>query len=181
MSDSPTAPLSPIILTRPEQPALYAAIRAVHLAAFGRPDEADLVEALRAHEDFNPKLSLMGLYNGQVAGHILFTPLRVEGSENARLMGLGPMGVLPDYQRQMVGSALVYEGLELLRRAKVAAVFVLGEPHYYKRFGFRPARDYGCSCKYDPAGEHFMAQELIEEGLAGVGGLVHYLPPFDGV
>ncbi len=76
---------SPIVLIRPEQPALIPAIQAVQQAAFDRGDEARLVEALRQAPDFNPKLSLMALYDGQVVGHVLFSRMSLDGAEHLNL------------------------------------------------------------------------------------------------
>lgn len=176
MSDNPN---SPIILTRPEQPALFPAISQVHQAAFGQPTEAELVARLREGTGYNPKLGIMALYDGQVVGHVMFSPVNIADAPPLAAMGLAPLGVLPEYQHQGIGSALVYEGLEACRRAKIAVVVVLGDPQYYRRFGFRLARDFGLTSKYDPEGAHFMAQALIPNALDGLSGTVDYSPIFD--
>lgn len=170
-------PVEPIILIRPEQPALVPAIEAVQRAAFGRAAEAELIEKLRGSPQFDPKFSLMALYNGSVVGHALFFPVSMDGVA-LKLYALGPIGVLPDYQRQMIGSALIYEGLEVCRKAKVAAVFVVGDPAYYGRFGFVSAATYGITCEFDVPAGVFQAQELSSHVLAEVRGVVKYHPAF---
>ena len=84
------------MLIRNETPADEAAIRAVNLAAFDTPAEADLVERLRGHTF--PYLSLVAAKKGLIVGHVMFTPVRLPGHPRARILGLAPMAVLPDYQ-----------------------------------------------------------------------------------
>ena len=169
----------PNIIIRPEQPAFIDAIAEVHRAAFERDEEAELVARLRESPDFNPKLSLMAFYEGKLMGHILFTSVSIDEVDGVSAFSLAPMGVLPDYQGQQIGSALVYEGLEACRRAKVDVVFVLGHPDYYPRFGFVPARERGFPCAYDVPDEAWMVQILNREVMDGVGGVVRFPPEFD--
>ena len=161
---------------RPESPGDRDAVRAVNEAAFGRPDEADLVGRLR--DAAGPFLSLVAVAEGEVVGHILFTPVAVEAPADVR--GLAPMAVRPDRQRSGVGAALVEAGLDACRADGAAAVVVLGHPDYYPRFGFRPASAFGLACEYDVPDEAFMALELVDGGLDGVDGLARYHPAFAG-
>ncbi len=95
-------------------------------------------------------------------------------------MGLGPMAVIPERQRGGVGSRLVEEGLERCRLSGCEAVFVLGHPDYYPRFGFVTAARKNFRCAYDVPDEAFMLKELTPGALdASAGGLVRYLPEFD--
>ncbi|MFP4322736.1 MAG: GNAT family N-acetyltransferase [Anaerolineales bacterium] len=174
-----TAGNSPKILVRPEQNAQLDAIHAVQRAAFGRDTEADLIRNLRQTPQFNPRLSLMALYNGAVVGHGLFYPVKLEAHDDVLAYGLGPIGVAPDYWGQFIGSALIYEGLEVCRRQKIDLVFVLGNPEYYTRFGFSLARDYGLHTPYDPDGHHFMVQAITRGVLDDIGGAVVYHSAFD--
>lgn len=155
-------------------------IRRVNAEAFGRKAEANLVDALRSNG--RATLSLVALDHGSVAGHILFSPLTIE-AEGARheALGLGPMAVLPEFQRQGIGSALVRAGLEELTRQGHGAVIVLGHPDFYPRFGFVPASRYGISSKYKVPDEVFMARELLPGALSGKSGLVVYSTEFDEV
>lgn len=170
---------SPSIIIRPEQPAFIDSIAAVHRAAFGRDAEADIYLKLRQAPDFDPKLSLMALYDGKVVGHIIFSPMTIDDVAGVKAFALGPVGVLPDYQGQQIGSALIYEGLEACRRAKSDAVFLLGHADYYPRFGFVPARAHGFQTTYDVPDENWLMLPLNREVVEGMSGVVHFAPEFD--
>ena len=117
-------------------------IRVVNKAAFETEGEADLVDKLRENEKFI--LSLVAEIEGQIVGHILFTPATINYKEETfEVAGLAPMAVLPKFQKEGVGKALVNKGLSLLRDTDYKAVIVLGHPEYYPRFGFFPASKYG--------------------------------------
>jgi putative acetyltransferase len=157
------------------------AIERVLRQAFPSGAEAALVEVLRGRTE--PQISLVAEHEqGGVVGHVLFTPVGVDsGSPDARVLGLGPMAVSPDFQRGGVGTALVEAGLAACRAAGGAAVVVLGHPAYYPRFGFRPAWDFGLY--YAVAGREpaFLARELVPGALRGVGGRVVYHEAFRGL
>ncbi len=163
---------------RPEQPSDYAAVRRVNEDAFGEATEADLVDALRAAA--RPAVSLVAEQDGQVIGHIFFSPVEVVGAGGRfTAMGLAPMAVLPAHQLQGIGSALVRAGLEACLALGHDVVFVLGHPDYYPRFGFAPTAAYGIRCTYDAPPEAFMVAELRPGALAGRTGVVHFRPEFD--
>ncbi|HLA44589.1 MAG TPA: N-acetyltransferase [Aggregatilineales bacterium] len=172
---------SPIILIRPEQPTFYERISEIHRIAFGGEVEPGIVEKLRAASDFDPKLSLMALYDGQVVGHAVFSPATIVGHENLKGMGLGPVGVLPEYQNQGIGSALCYEGLEVCRKSGIDYVVVLGHPTYYPRFGFVIASTKGLNNPFKAPDEAFMVIELKPGALDSVSGDVRFHPAFDGI
>jgi len=172
--------ISPIILIRPEQPAFYDAIAHVHLAAFGQEAEAELVEELRGLAGYSPRFSLVALYNGQVAGHILLTPITIRGAAALKVLALAPLAVLPDYQGQQVGSALVYESIEAARRAEIDALFVLGDPSVYGLFGFIPASQKGIQNPFGVDAE-YMVLELNSGALDGIQGSAEYPAPFQRV
>lgn len=170
---------TPAVRVRPERPGDEAAIARVNDAAFGQPDESRLVDAVR--RTGQATISLVAFDQRGIIGHILFTPVRLEspGSRIA-MLGLGPMAVLPGWQRRGVGSMLVEAGLRECTAAGYQAVVVVGHPDYYPRFGFRQSREFGLRCEYAVPEEVFMATELVPGALAGRGGLVRYLPPFGG-
>jgi putative acetyltransferase len=160
---------------RSETTADEAAIRQINEAAFGQPLEAELVDALR--EVAEPFLSLVAEVEGRVVGHILFTPVTIGGGpEPVEVLGLAPMAVAPEHQRQGIGSLLVRHGLGVCQAMGYEAVVVLGHPSYYPRFGFRRASEFRIRFAEPVPDEAFMAIELVPGGLAGVRGTARYHP-----
>lgn len=152
---------------------------AVNEAAFETDAEARLVDALRDQAD--PLISLVAERDGRVVGHILFSPVSLSGHPDLRVTGLAPMAVLPESQREGIGSSLVKAGLEACRNAGFEAVVVLGHPEYYPKFGFVPASRFGIDSEYDVPDEVFMAQELVAGALAERSGTIRYHEAFRGV
>lgn len=160
---------------RVETPADQDATRHVNCTAFARDDEARLVDALR--DSGSVRLSLLAEQDGQVVGHILFTELPiVTGDGVFPALGLAPLAVLPEFQRQGIGSVLVSTGLDLCRDAGQRAVVVLGHPEFYRRFGF--SSELARPLQSPFAGDVWMALELQPAALHGIAGKVQYPPPF---
>lgn len=166
-----------MVIIRPEKAEDFPHVHRVNALAFAREDEARLVEKLR---DVEPLISLVAESDGQVIGHILFSPMTFENKESD-FLGLAPMAVLPEFQNQGVGSMLAREGLRIANEQGFAAVFVLGHPEYYPRFGFAAARTKGFYSEYDVPDEAFMVLELEAGALDDKQGLVKYRPEFAGV
>lgn len=165
-----------MIEIRNENPEDYAAVYRVNKLAFEGVEEADLVERLRG---VRPNISLVAVKDGAVVGHIFFSPVTLAPeNENLNAMGLAPMAVLPEFQNQGIGSALVRRGLEECQKHGFEAVFVLGHPAYYPRFGFTPSKAKGIGCEYDAPDETFMVLELTPDALNGRAGIVKYHPEF---
>ena len=122
---------------RDESPEDRAAVRAVHQAAFAGDAEVDLVARLYADGDV--LFGLVAAHRSIIIGHIMFSRLPVETpvGEVITAAALAPLAVLPERQRQGIGSALVRRGLDLCQQREAPAVVVLGDPAYYGRFGFR--------------------------------------------
>ncbi len=162
---------------RREEPRDGKGIREVNLLAFGQPQEADVVDRLR--QDCPDLLSLVAVRDDRVVGHILFSPATIEDKNGTvRGMGLAPMSVLPEYQRQGVGSQLVRAGLAELKAGSCPFVIVLGHPEYYPRFGFERASIRGISSEWEVPDEAFMALVLDQAAMQGVSGVARYRPEF---
>lgn len=169
-----------MLIIRAETQADYPAVHQVNEYAFGRVNEADLVDVLRRNAE--PHISLVAELNGQVVGHIFFSPVVIESEESSfTALGLAPMAVLPEFQNQAIGSELVRRGLDECRNIGNDVVVVLGHPQYYPRFGFVPAKQKGLRCEYTVPDEAFMAVELREGALAGNTGVVKYRPEFSSM
>jgi putative acetyltransferase len=159
---------------RDETTADREAIREVNRRAFGGEAEAWLVDRLR--DDGLVVASLVAVDAGSIVGHVLFSDLPIETPVGVvPAAALAPLAVVPERQRQGIGSALVRRGLGVCRERGRAAVVVLGHPGYYPRFGF--AADLARSLRAPYAGEAFMALELEPGSLAG-GGIVRYPDAF---
>ncbi len=167
------------MLIRAEKEDDRDAVYAVNVSAFETPAEADLVAALRVQA--LPIVSLVAEENGEVVGHIMFSPVSLSGHPQLKVMGLAPMAVTLEHQRKGIGSALVRAGLKQAKQLGFAAVVVLGHPDYYRRFGFSPSSRFGIDCEYEVPEEAFMALELRPEALSGRTGRVKYHATFGNV
>ena len=153
-----------------ETPGDVAAIRAVEEAAFLQSAEAKLVEDLRDAGD--SVFSLVAVEDGTIAGHAMFSRLQAP----FRALALGPVAVLPDRQRMGVGSRLIREGIARSEAAGWLGIFVLGDPAYYRRFGFDAGKARGFASPY--AGPHLMVLPLGPNGLPTDTGRIQHAPAF---
>lgn len=171
-----------MMIIRPEKIKDYTAIHEVNELAFGRRDEGDLIEALRKSDSFISELSLVAVRNGEVIGHILFSPIIIKSKERViSALALAPMAVHPKLQNQGIGSKLICRGLEDCQRLGYKIVVVIGHPEYYPRFGFLPARDKGLQVPFPVPDEAFMVLELVPGTLEATQGEIIYPPAFGKV
>jgi putative acetyltransferase len=165
-----------VIEIRTERPQDSAAIQEVHSKAFGGPVEAKLVQLICERK--KALISLVAVSDGKIVGHILFSKVTIASSPNTfNAVGLGPVAVLPEFQRTGIGSKLIRDGLKQCQQAGYDAVVLVGEPAYYSRFGFSRAADFGLQNEYGVHDE-FMVLPLRDGALAGVNGMVKYQPEF---
>lgn len=171
-----------MLSVRPETEDRIAAIRRINEAAFGRPAEGALVDALRRGDSFIPELSLVAEQDGEPVGHILFSRIQIRSGDAAHeAVALAPMAVLPAYQNRGIGSHLVRHGLAACERLGQKVVVVLGHPDFYPRFGFQPASLYGITPPFPVPDEVFMVYSADKARLREVSGVVVYPPAFDAV
>jgi putative acetyltransferase len=167
-----------MITIRGEESGETQKIRIVLQKAFPQTEEADIVDKLR--QGCSNRISLVAVSKEQIIGHILFTPVTIQAEKGIIVgMGLGPMAVLPEFQRRGIGSQLVRAGLNLIRKGRYPFVVVLGHPKYYPRFGFLPASQHGVRSEYENVpDEACMMLVLNQQAIEGVSGVAKYRPEF---
>lgn len=171
------------IKIRRETPADQTAIYVVNATAFGRRLEADIVDQLR--ENGNLLRSYVAEVEGIVAGHVAFSPARIiTPTRTFEALACGPVAVLPDFQRQGVGVAMLQHALADCAK-DYDLVFLLGHPTYYPRVGFVPAKPLGVRWAEDTSDgicEPFMVKELragaLAKALNGEQGVMAFGPEF---
>jgi putative acetyltransferase len=164
------------IEVRQERRTDFEAIREVNRRAFGQDQEADLIDALRSSGAAS--LSLVATVDEHVVGHIMYSPVQLGEIEGS---GLGPMAVLPEYQRRGIGSRLVETGNRQLEIAVCPFIVVLGHAEFYPRFGFKPARPMGVTCEWDVPENVFLILVLDALRMSGASGLARYRREFSEV
>lgn len=136
---------------RPETPQDYAAIATVNCRAFGFASAEPAIIALsRSRARFDPELSLVAEKNGEIVGHVLYTPESIRLlREWVKAVLLAPIAIDPAHQRKGIGAALMAEGHRIAREKGYALSFLVGHPSYYPRFGYRQNAFGGSSLTVD--------------------------------
>lgn len=160
------------LVIRNEREADHHTVEAITREAFWNQympgcDEHYLVHCMRAHPDFIPELALVAELGREIVGSIFFTRSHLVDQAGARheTITFGPVSVSPDLHRQGIGSALIRRGMETAKELGHRAVLIYGYPDYYRRFGFRPGKDFGIT---NPDGQFpaaHLALELFEGAL----------------
>ncbi len=169
------------MVIRRDTPGDRPAIEAVISAAFGRPGsdesppETALVQALRCDVGWIESLSLVAIRDQRIVGHVVCT--RGWVGELAAL-GLGPISVLPDYQRHGIGQALMHALIGAADAAGEPLIAVLGDPHFYDRFGFVDASRMGVLAPGPEWGAHFQVRTLTDRP-SSIAGTFRYAAPFE--
>jgi len=166
-----------LIEIREERADDVAAVRNMNRRAFGQDQESNIVDALRANGA--ALLSLVATLDDRVVGHIMYSPLTIGG--NVTGAALGPMAVLPEHQRQGIGSKLVKVGNQKLKDAGYPFIIVVGHADYYPRFGFKRANEHGITCEWDLPDDVFMLLVLDQAKMESVSGLATYRHEFSSV
>lgn len=137
-------------------------------------NEHELVVVLRKSDSFIPELSLVAVKDNKIVGYILFTKIKIGEYEE---LALAPLGVLPEYQKQGIGSELIKKGHKLAKVLGYHYSVVLGSDKYYTKFGYIPASKYGIKAPFEVPDENFMAIKLNDTDTEVIG-IVKYAKEF---
>lgn len=148
-----------MLTIRTEKTVNYTKVHHVITEAFKTAEhsdgnEADLVSKLRKSPSFIPELSLVAIADDIIAGHILFTKAYVN---TTTVLALAPLSVLPEYQNQGIGLALIRKGHETAQKLGYKFSVILGYAKYYSKAGYIPASKYGIKAPFEIPDENFMA------------------------
>lgn len=149
-----------VISTRKANSSDTASILSVHQKAFGRDEEANLVEAIIQSDHFIEQLSIVGSVDEEVCGHALFSRVMIEDIESDRILALAPVAVLPEYQGQSMGTKIIKEGIKIADKLGYSLITVLGDPQYYRRFNFKTGRDFAVISPFEVEEEYYMVLPL---------------------
>lgn len=163
------------LYVRGEKAADYDTITEINRLAFGREDEANLVNAIRKTKSYEFGFSLVAIKEDVILGHVLFSKgFITHRGRRFKCLVLGPIAVHPEHQRKGIGKALVNEGLERAKEVGFGAVVVVGNPAYYSAFGFKPAVTMKLRTTLGVPDENFMAKEISRNALRGIIGTVMF-------
>ncbi|HEY6914279.1 MAG TPA: N-acetyltransferase [Paludibacter sp.] len=135
-------------------------------------DEHLVLHNVRNGNSYIAELDMVAVVENEIIGHIISTKAKVVDVQNTEheVLCVGPVSVLPDYQKQGMGSELINESIKVAKESGYPAMILFGNPDYYHRFGFRNAQEYGITTKYYENFEPFMALELQTNGLENITG-----------
>lgn len=137
--------------------------------------EQDFVTQLRNSGGYIPELALVAEDNGKLIGHIMLTKTHVlNGGDKYQTLLLAPLSVLWEYRGKGIGSALVNESFRLAKEMNFTSVFLVGDPAYYSRFGFKSSITWNIKNTQDIPDEYVMACELNPDALGGLSGKISF-------
>ncbi|MCE5265644.1 MAG: N-acetyltransferase [Deltaproteobacteria bacterium] len=135
-------------------------------------DEHLVLHQLRNTPSFVRELDFVACADGQIIGHIVYSKAEIvnDAEERFEVLCMGPISVLPEYQRRGIGSLLLRESIKKARLLKYKAIVIYGNPGYYGRFGFRNAEAYHITTSDGQNFDPFMVLDISHNGLAGIAG-----------
>ena len=173
-------------IIRQEKPSDHNAVFQLIKTAFQNEEFTDhsehhLVDRLRKADGYIPELSLVAIIDEQIVGHILMTPIKIKGEQNSwTSLALAPVSVLPDYRKKGIGGQLIKAAHKQSIELGYKSVVLIGHEHYYPKFGYLQAHNFGIKFPFEAPKENCMAIELVENGLANIKGIVEYPEAFFG-
>lgn len=164
-----------VLMVRPEKLADQAGIAQLLTAAFGKTDEAELVDRLRLTEDYLPELTFVAEKNNELVGFIMLSYVTLAGSTSRKVLSMGPVAVDPNHQKHGVGATMIHKSIELAEARLEPLIILLGHIEYYPRFGFERASQFGIFPPTDWHNENFMVKRLTQYSPA-LTGTIQYSP-----
>jgi putative acetyltransferase len=137
--------------------------------------EQVFVNQLRRSSNYIPELALVAEENDKIIGHIMLTKTYIiVGGSKVEVLLLAPLSVALEYRNTGVGTKLVHESFALAKAMGYTAVFLIGDPAYYHRFGFKSSVEFGVTQLHNIPDEHVMACELVPNALVGISGIIEW-------
>ena len=133
-------------------------------------DEHFVLHKLRKSKSFVPELDFVALHEKNIVGNIIYSKAGILDNEYYEVLCMGPLSVIPKYQKNGIGSQLLIHSLESAREMGFKAVVIFGNPDYYHRFGFRNAADYNITTSEGANFDAFMVLELDKDSLMNIHG-----------
>ncbi len=168
------------MIIRREKPEEFSAIYDLVKAAFQTArvsdgKEQDFVNQLRSSGNYIPELALVAEENGKLIGHIMLTKTYISNNGNSlETLLLAPVSVALEYRGRGIGSHLIKESFRLAKEQGYTSVVLVGDPAYYRRFGFKPLIDFGIKNINDIPDEYVMVCELVPDILHGINGTIDF-------
>lgn len=165
--------------TPQEFPQIYDLVKvAFQTAKVSDGREQEFVNQLRSGGNYIAELALVAEEDGQLIGHIMLTKTAImEGDVKHETLLLAPVSVALAHRGKGVGSSLIKESFRLAREMGYKSVFLVGDPAYYTRFGFRKTVDFGIKNSNGIPDEYVMVCELVQGALEGINGTIEFETP----
>jgi len=143
-------------------------------------DEHFILHKMRCIPEFIKELDFVAVYQNKIIGNIIYSKAKIvnENNEEHEVLCMGPLSVLPSYQRNGIGSKLIKHSIDCAEKMGFKAVVIFGNPDYYNRFGFKNARKYNIKTSEGDNFDAFLALELYENSLKGIDGKFYINPVF---
>lgn len=157
-----------------EYDIIYELVRTAFLTAqVSDGNEQDFVLELRKRAGYIPELELIGIKNDEIIAHVMLTKQAVHETKGETYgLLVAPLCVKEEYRNQYVGTKLMIEAGKRAKAKGYTSLFLIGNPEYYERLGFKKTTDYGIENRSEIPDEYVMACELVEGALENIGGYV---------
>ena len=160
-----------------EYPTIYDLVKAAfQTAKVATGNEQNYVDKLRVSVNYIPQLAFVAEEDARIVGHIMLTKTYVATTDGSKFEALllAPLSIALEYRNRGIGQKLVRQSFELAKKLGFSAVFVVGNPLYYSRFGFKSSVAFGVKHVPMIPDPYVMAVELTPNALASVSGTVTF-------